>query len=369
MRNTTLTILTIVAVILFIVHLKGWISDRFLNRIVSIATIVAAVSALMVFFIPAAQEPKPITPPETPKISPQQSSNLDSKEMQIEERKPQQTPITKKVDVPADNPLEMPTKAPPAKVTVIATAQGFKEPIAGIEFVKVLGGCFQMGNIFKEPEKAGYINYVSDNALQFYDSEDELPVHEVCVSDFAIGKFEVTQGQWKSVMGNNPSEFLACGSKCPAENISWNDAQQFIQRLNKKSGNKFRLPTEAEWEYACRSGGMSEKFCGGNDLNEVAWHEGNSNNRTHPVGQKKPNGLGIYDMSGNVFEWVSDWRGDYPSSQQQDPIGPLSGEVHVTRGGSFMGTDSGDPRAASRTSDSTDHRHEFSGFRLATPLH
>jgi len=139
--------------------------------------------------------------------------------------------------------------------------------------------------------------------------KDEKPSHKVCVNDFYLGIYEVTQGQWEKVMGNNPSSFKK-GNNYPVERVSWEDVQQFIHRLNSQTGRKYRLPTEAEWEYAARSGGKQEKYAGTNqegELKEYAWFTANSDFQTHPVGQKRPNGLGIYDMIGNVSEWCADW--------------------------------------------------------------
>jgi formylglycine-generating enzyme required for sulfatase activity len=181
--------------------------------------------------------------------------------------------------------------------SLTAGGGGGTDPTTGMEFVAVPGGCFQMGDTFGDRES------------------DEKPVHQVCVSDFSIGKYEVTQGQWKAVMDSNPSRFSSCGDNCPVESVSWDDAQQFIRRLNKQSSTSYRLPTEAEWEYAARSGGKREKYSGGNDVDAVAWYYGNSA-KTHSVGQKQPNGLGIFDMSGNVWEWCSDWFGGYSSRIQ-----------------------------------------------------
>ena len=219
-----------------------------------------------------------------------------------------------------------------------------------IEFVSVPGGCFQMGDNFGD----GFPN--------------EKPVHEVCVGNFAIGKFEVAQGQWEKVMGTNPSKFK--GSQNPVEQVSWDDTQSFIQKLNQQTGKSYRLPTEAEWEYACRSGGKNEKYCGGDNLDSLAWHETNSGQTTHPVGQKQANGLGLYDMSGNVFEWCADRFEEtyYASSPRQNPPGPSSGEGRVFRGDGWGG-DPGCARSAFRGRSSPDDRDRFGllGFRLVSP--
>jgi formylglycine-generating enzyme required for sulfatase activity len=161
------------------------------------------------------------------------------------------------------------------------------------EMVDVAGGTFIMGCT---PEQDGDCNAY------------ENPAHQVTLSDFKIGKYEVTQAQWVTVMGNNPSSFwsfFGLRNDCPVENINWEECQEFIQRLNAKTGKKYRLPTEAEWEFAARGGNNSKnfKFAGSNVLDDVAWYDGNSNNKTHPVGKKNANELGIYDMSGNVEEW------------------------------------------------------------------
>ncbi len=220
--------------------------------------------------------------------------------------------------------------------------------IEQIEFVHVTGGCFQMGDTFGDG------------------SSDEKPVHEVCVDDYSIGTFEVTQDQWNAVMGSNPSYFTQCGGSCPVEQVSWNDVQEFLRKLNQQTGRNYRLPTEAEWEYAARSRGKSEKYAGGNDLDSVAWYGSNAGSQTHPVGQKQPNGLGIYDMSGNVWEWCQDWYDGnyYKSSPKDNPQGPSSGSDRVLRGGSWL-NDASSARAAVRDWGDPGNRYVISGFRLA----
>ena len=189
-----------------------------------------------------------------------------------------------------------------------------------IEMVYVACGTFKMG---ATPE-------------QGWDAwSDESPVHEVQLSGYYIGKYEVTQALWESVMGTNPSRFK--GPDLPVENVSWNDVQEFIRKLNTLTGKSYRLPTEAEWEYAARGGNKSRgyKFSGSDDIGTVAWYSGNSGNKTHPVGTKAANELGIHDMSGNVWEWCSDWYGDYSAGFQSNPKGPSSDSYRVLRGGGW----------------------------------
>ena len=169
----------------------------------------------------------------------------------------------------------------------------------------------------------------------------ERPVHEVCLDDFYMGKYEVTQGQWQKVMGNNPAHFKQCGGSCPVESVSWSDAQSFIAELNNRSGRNYRLPTEAEWEYAARSGGKMDKWAGTSSesrIGDFAWFDANAEHRPHQAGEKKPNGLGIYDLTGNVWEWVQDWHNDnyYKNSPKDNPQGPNDGTDRVLRGGSWL---------------------------------
>lgn len=220
-----------------------------------------------------------------------------------------------------------------------------------MEFVYVKGGCYEMGDAF------GVGN------------ADEEPMHEVCVSDFYIGKYEVTQEQWGEVTGNNPA-FFRRGGNYPVEYISWYDVQEFIRRVNQKTGMNYRLPTEAEWEYAARSGGKKEKWAGTSresDLDDFAWTDKNSGEQTHPVGQKKPNGLGLFDMSGNVWEWVGDWYDQdyYKYSPRNDPKGPGYSwdNSRVLRGGSWISMP-GDVRTSLRGRRIPSVKGNL-GFRLA----
>ena len=199
----------------------------------------------------------------------------------------------------------------------------WKDPITGMEFVWVNGGCYQMGcGAWAEPC-----------------NNDENPVHEVCLDGFWIGKYEVTQGQWKKLMGNNPAKFRL-GDNYPVETVSWNDTKKFIEELNRLSEGKYKysLPSEAQWEYACRSGGKSEAYAGDSDVDNIAWYRSNSGYSTHPIGTKKPNGIGIYDMSGNVWECCEDiyYGNAYSKHKHRNPIyaGNISTK-RVMRGGSY----------------------------------
>ncbi len=216
------------------------------------------------------------------------------------------------------------------------------------DMVLVKGGTFQMGS---------------------NESDDEKPVHSVTLSDFLIGKTEVTQNQWRDVTGNDPSNFKNCDN-CPVEMVSWDDIQEFIQKLNQKTGKNYRLPTEAEWEYAAKGGNQSRGYTlsGSNTIDEVAWFFKNSGLRTNPVGQKQQNELGLYDMSGNVSEWCSDWYGSeyYQSSPSSNPKGASSGSYRVYRGGSWD-LDARSCRVANRDRNAPDYRDNALGFRLVSP--
>jgi formylglycine-generating enzyme required for sulfatase activity len=193
---------------------------------------------------------------------------------------------------------------------------------------------------------------------------NEKPLHSVTLSDFLMGKYEVTQKQWRTVTGNNPSRFKNC-ENCPVENVSWDDVQTFLRTLNKLTGRKYRLPTEAEWEYAARGGNKSKgyTYSGSVSPGDVAWFDDNSSSKTHPVGQKQPNELGLYDMSGNVWEWCSDRYGTYSSGSQTNPEGLSYGSNRVTRGGSWLHF-AGFSRPTYRFPNNPNNRDGNLGFRL-----
>ena len=217
--------------------------------------------------------------------------------------------------------------------------------------VAVQGGTFQMGAAADDEDA----------------DDDEKPQHAVTLADYYIGATEVTQALWKAVMDNNPSYFI--GDDLPVENVSWNDCQEFIAKLNEATGMTFRLPTEAEWEYAARGGNKSGGFtyAGSNTLAEVAWYKENSENQTHAVAGKKPNELGLYDMSGNVYEWCSDWYNAdyYADSPSSSPQGPETGSRRVLRGGGWNAGPRG-CRASFRNSNTPGYRFIslYLGLRL-----
>ena len=221
---------------------------------------------------------------------------------------------------------------------------------ASFEMIAVKGGKFTMGGTSEQDNEA---------------ESDEKPTHRVTLSDYYIGKFEVTQELWQAVMGNNPSYYK--GNNLPVEQVSWNDVQEFIKKLNQKTGANFRLPTEAEWEYAARGGTKSRgyKYSGSNSINDVAWYTSTTNDKgTKPVGTKSPNELGIYDMSGNVCEWCQDWYGSYSSGSQTNPNGASSGSNRLARGGSWF-YHAKYCRVSYRNNYTPDYGSNLLGFRLA----
>jgi formylglycine-generating enzyme required for sulfatase activity len=215
------------------------------------------------------------------------------------------------------------------------------------EMIKVEGGPFMMGS------EQG--------------SSWERPVHEVSVKDFWIGKFPVTQDLWESVMGENPFYFK--GYSFPVEQVSWNDTQQFLEKLNQLTACNYRLPSEAEWEYAARGGNQSKgfNFAGGNKLKEVAWYYANSHSEAKPVGLKQPNELGFYDMSGNVQEWCADhWHENYENAPKEGRvwIAGANENLCLVRGGSWISNDD-DCTVSNRGWYYSDVRRNYIGFRIA----
>ena len=246
---------------------------------------------------------------------------------------------------------------PASEVKSITTYQFGEEPnpvepdggtytVNGVSFkmISVDGGTFQMG--------------------QSADGNNVTPVHSVTLSSYSIGETEVTQALWKAVMGTNPSNWQ--GDNLPVEKVSWNDCQTFITKLNQLTGNSFRLPTEAEWEFAAKGGTKSKgyTYSGSNTIGDVAWYDDNSSSKTHEVATKQANELGIYDMSGNVLEWCQDWYGFYSSTAQSNPTGPTSGSSRVYRGGSWSRS-AGRCRTADRSGDTPTSLYYILGFRLA----
>ena len=223
--------------------------------------------------------------------------------------------------------------------------------VNGVSFrmIGVQGGTFTMGATSEQGSDA---------------FDDEKPVHQVTLSSFSIGETEVTQELWQAVMGSNPSYFK--GARRPVEQVSWEDCQDFIRRLNSLTGRNFRLPTEAEWEYAARGGNRSNgyKYAGGSSIGDVAWYTDNSSSTTHDVGTKRANELGLYDMSGNVWEWCQDWYGSYSSGSQTNPRGASSGSYRVNRGGCWATIARG-CRVSNRCNDTLTSRNGSLGMRLA----
>jgi formylglycine-generating enzyme required for sulfatase activity len=273
------------------------------------------------------------------------------------------------------------TKRPPMKAaktkkvveSSLKAGQIWRDPFLRMSFVWVPGGCFEMG--------CGSWSGDCDSA--------EKPLHRVCVEGFWMERHEVTQGQWERIMGYNPSHFRGCGSLCPVEKVSWNDAMEFARKLSAKTGYTFRLPTEAEWEYACRSGGEKQQYAGGETPDAVAWYRDNAGKTPHHVGRKRPNGLGIYDMSGNVWEWCLDI---YAKDAYRKAHGTLRNPVFVgakytdiydgdgilsilqgisgyrsVRGGSW-GNATDHLRCSDRIRGNPNKRRDWLGFRLVREL-
>lgn len=245
----------------------------------------------------------------------------------------------------AGRPKPTPEARSPSGANASSTTRRKTAP--NIQMVLVPAGTFTMGS----PDGVG--------------RADEHPQHRVTLQSFYVGKYEVTQSQYRAVMGTNPSYFK--GDNFPVEQVSWNDANEFCRRLSRITGLHYRLPSEAEWEYACRAGTTGD-YSGSLDL--IAWYGKNSSNRTHPVGTRQPNAWGLHDMHGNVWEWVEDWYGDYPpGGDVSNPTGPRSGSQRVFRGGGWNPTRNGDQlEAAFRDSGSPSGSYRDLGFRIASDL-
>ncbi|OGR37637.1 MAG: hypothetical protein A2051_03100 [Desulfovibrionales bacterium GWA2_65_9] len=240
----------------------------------------------------------------------------------------------------------------PALAAAPKPGEVWREPATGMEFAWVPGGCFDMG--------CG--PWTQDCELY------EYPVHRVCVDGFWLGRFEVTQDQWRRVMGASPAANQGDGA-LPVELVSWHEAKAFAERLSSLGAGVFRLPTEAQWEFAARSGGRPERFAGGAPEDAAGWNYENSGGRSHPAGGKAGNGLGLFDMTGNVFEWCADVfdRGFYARSPRNNPLctdpGGTPADWRVRRGGSF-GNLARDTRTAMRGKLEPGSRDEFTGLRL-----
>ncbi len=265
-------------------------------------------------------------------------------------RKPKTTAVAPKTK-PAPKPKQKPNPTPKPKPQPMQRHNTLSPVIQNLinNMVYVEGGTFTMGAT-SEQESGAF--------------DGEKPAHQVTLSSFSIGRYEVTQEEWEAVMESNPSSHK--GAKLPVELVSWVDCQAFISKLNKLTGKQFRLPTEAEWEYAARGGNQSKhyKYAGSSDIGSVAWYTDNSGRATHPVGQKQANELGLYDMTGNVWEWCQDWYGSYLSSAQTNPTGPGSGSQRVHRGGGIV-IDARYCRVSDRSKEAPGNRFWVVGFRLA----
>ena len=229
-------------------------------------------------------------------------------------------------------------------------------PDLGLELIWMNPGEFTMGSPSSEAGR----------------QKDETQ-HQVRISKgYWLGKYEVTQGEWESIMGSNPSKFKNAGARAPVEQVSWEEAMSFCKKLTERERRagrlpanlEYSLPKEAEWEYACRAGTTGYYAGSYSSIPSLGWYSGNSGSKTHPVGEKSPNAWGLYDMHGNVWEWCLDWYGDYPSGSVTDPKGPSSGSYRVNRGGSWFGR-ARYCRSAVRARNAPSYRVSYLGFRLA----
>ena len=329
---------------------------------------VAAVAFVAVMLLQRGDEPQPSIDVPEGLITAVASDTVSADEQPVQQvaqqpQKPepqqtQQQPQRPVQQQPVEQPQptrpepQRPVLQQPEPEPMPATVQQPQRPqsnLPDIAMVYVSGGTFTMGATSEQGSDAW---------------DDEKPAHSVTLSGYYIGKYEVTQKLWKAVMGSNPSNFK--GDNLPVERVSWNDVQEFLRKLNAMTGKNYRLPTEAEWEFAARGGNSSRgyKYSGGNSIGNVAWFGSNSGSRTHAVGTKSPNELGVYDMSGNVYEWCQDWYGSYSSSSQRNPQGPNSGSFRVYRGGSWNYS-AGRCRVSFRLYNTPGGRDSYLGFRLA----
>lgn len=241
----------------------------------------------------------------------------------------------------------IPSTVTPSTVTQadISKSRLWTDPETGITLASISGGCFIMGN--DQGEK------------------NEKPAHEVCVDDFWMGIHEITQKQWRQVMGSLPEQTITSDS-LPVGNVSWLDIERFVRAINKRSAVLFRLPTEAQWEYACTDGGQSKPFCGDGAVQELGWVEENAKNQPHPPGERTPNRFGLYDMTGNLWEWVADWydRDYYRYAPKQNPDGPTMGSSRTFRGGGWLSKGEF-ARATLRQDMDPNRSYPLLGFRLA----
>ena len=287
------------------------------------------------------QEPKPelkLEPKPEPKPAPKQEQPSEPKPAQPAKAEEQKKTLWNLGGLLGGSKAEAQSATPQDRISG-SQPKTYTEPKTGMEFIWVEGGRFQMG--------------------------EGSEAHWVKVDGFYMAKYPITQGQWQKLMGNNPSNFKK-GADYPVENISWEDVvNDYLPKLNKLGNGVYGLPTEAQWEYAARSGGKAETYSGGENLDAVGWYSDNSGSSTHPVGKKKPNGLGLCDMSGNVLEWCQDWYDSsyYRSSPEDNPQGPDSGSCRVLRGGGWRCA-AGDCRAARRGGWGPGFRGDGLGARL-----
>ncbi len=255
-------------------------------------------------------------------------------------------------NLPQPSSIANTQKTIPTAAAATSQSSSYKETLNGIdlELVYVEAGKFSMGCTQEQGTTC---------------DKSEQPVHEAFVNAFYIGKYEVTQAQWKAIMGNAPSKFSNC-EQCPVEHISWEEAQQFASKLRALTGKNYRLPTETEWEYAARGGNKSKgyRYAGSNSIDLVAWYEANSEKKPHPVGSKQANELGIYDMTGNVWEWCEDIASaDYSPENRKIPAAKESNRIY--RGGCYLCMDIFSRNAYRNYGDSAKFRFETLGLRIA----